>query len=348
HFKPEKQGIQKRPLSSEYIRYLSKVLEYNYSEVNDLSHESYHIRTCRKNQSYSSFNMGAGEDAIMILLSYIQSMPDNSLCIIEEIELGIHPAALSKLAEVIQEIALNKKMQFIISSHSRDFIDNLPRCARILLQRFEDHCHVFNDPTTRYAISTMSVRPEAELYIYCEDDLAKRIILKSLSNNTRRRVEIIEIGSKSAFIKMLEYHRKAMPKMKSLFVWDGDVSDGEAKSQFNNDLKPNYFFLHPSESPEYNILISLKNSGVDLLKQKLNFESNQEVSDLLDSLLTLEDLHSFPYEVSCKTMLSEDEIIGIFIDCYKVVNGADFNKIETLIKDTLDLPPDNTLQNHNR
>ena len=47
-------------------------------------------------------------------------------------------------------------------------------------------------------------------------------------------------------------------------------------------------------------------------------------------------------------MLSEDEIIGIFIDCYKVVNGADFNKIETLIKDTLDLPPDNTLQNHNR
>ena len=54
--------------------------------------------------------MGAGEDAIIELLSYIQKMPKGSLCIIEEIELGIHPEALAALAEVIQEIAEKKEI----------------------------------------------------------------------------------------------------------------------------------------------------------------------------------------------------------------------------------------------
>lgn len=347
HFKEGKKVDKTSPLSEEYLKYLTSILGRTYSYANDLEHASYHLRTCKTESSYSSFNMGAGEDAIIELLSYIQKMPKGSLCIIEEIELGIHPEALAALAEVIQEIAEKKEIQFIISSHSSAFIDSLPRQARILLQRFGKESQVIYGPTTRFAMGTMSKTCEPDLYIYCEDLLAKKLLKKILPLELRKRVYISEIGGKSEFRKVYDYHQKTMAKMKCIFIWDGDVDNKEIETQFE-DINFNYCFLHPSGTPEFNILQTLKQDGIEKLTQKLGCSSCEETNDFIKKLLTLADHHDFIYEASQSMNLSEEEVCNYFLDCYKEIAASQFENLVRLINSCLSLQNNEFLTEHNR
>ena len=347
HFKPNKEVSKKTDLSDEYLQYLSEILGRQYGSACDLMHESYHLRVCNNVASYSSFNMGAGEDAIIELLSDLQIMPEKSLCVIEEIELGIHPVALSKLAEVIQRIALKKKMQFIISSHSKDFIDSLPRQSRVLLQRFSTECQVIYEPTTRYAIGTISKDSDPDLYVYCEDQIAKKILKTILPNSTRKRINIVEIGGASEFKKVFDYHTKMMPRMKSLFIWDGDVTDNQISDWFGN-VRFNYCLLHPENTPEYNILSTIRQRGINLLQSKLGFDSRNETSAFVEYLLSLKNLHHFVYETAQRTDYSEEEIINIFLDCYREIAKEDLANLANLIEKCLALSGDEFLQEHNR
>ena len=326
HFKDGKKVDKTSPLSGEYLKYLKKILGRTYSYANDLEHASYHLRTCKTESTYSSFNMGAGEDAIIELLSYIQKMPKGSLCVIEEIELGIHPEALSGLAEVIQEIAVNNEIQFIISSHSNAFIDSLPREARILLQRFGKESQVIYGPTTRFAMGTMSKTFEPDLYIYCEDLLTKKLLKKILPLELRKRVYISEIGGKSEFRKVYNYHQKTMAKMKCIFIWDGDVDNKDIEIQFK-DIKFNYCFLHPSGTPEYNILQTLQQNGIKILTQKLSCSSDAETNDFMKKLLALADYHDFIYEASRLMNFTEEEICNNLLDCYKEIAASHFDNL---------------------
>ena len=347
HFKTNKDSFARRDLSEEYLQYLSEILGRKYDSACDLTHNNYQLRTCRNVATYSSFNMGAGEDAIIELLSNLQNMPNESLCVIEEIELGIHPEALSELAKVIQCIAWKKKIQFVISSHSKAFIDSLPRVARGLLQRFDSECQVIYEPTTRYAISSMSKNIEPDLYIYCEDIIAEKILTRILKKSIRSRVHIVEIGGASEFQKVFRYHQRVMAKMKCLFIWDGDISDTQVNQWFH-EIKFNYCFLHPESTPEYNILNTIYQDGLENLTNKLGLSSRAEAEDLIKNLLTLDDLHDFIHTASRKINLKEDDVCNCFLDCYIEIARTQFDNLSSLIERCLSLSQEEYLTEHNR
>ena len=348
HFK-NAQKVATQPLDDEYLGYLSEILGRPYNLAEDLFHKGYHLRVCRARRgTYSSFNMGAGEDAIIDLLSCIQSMPKESLCVIEEIELGIYPEALARLAQVIQRIAFKKKMQFIISSHSQFFIDQLPRRARILLQRYEDTCSPIYEPTTRYAIGNMSQDYSPELMIYCEDRLAGQILLLAVSNLVRQRIVTIPVGSKSEFKKVYDWHQTSTPRMKCLFVWDGDVKDSEVRKIFSNVDKFNYFFLHEKETPERNLISKLLENGLDEFTKMFGFINSRSSSELLQRLLALKNPHDFAYELSRETKLDEQMVVNKVIECYLSVCPNEKAQIERLIERCLSLGDGEYLEEHNR
>lgn len=348
HFK-NAQKVATQPLDDEYLGYLSEILGRPYNLAEDLFHKGYHLRVCRARRgTYSSFNMGAGEDAIIDLLSCLQSMPKESLCVIEEIELGIYPEALARLAQVIQRIAFKKKMQFIISSHSQFFIDQLPRRARILLQRYEDTCSPIYEPTTRYAIGNMSQDYPPELTIYCEDRLAEQILSLSVPVSIRRRIVITPIGSKSEFKKVYDIHQKLNPRMKHLFVWDGDVKDSEVRNIFAGVAQFNYFFLHEDGTPERNLISKLSEHGVSVFARAFEFNSEDEASEILDYLRSLADPHDFAFQLSTKTKLEEQVVVSKVIDCYLSVCPNEKAQIERLIGKCLSLNNGEYLEEHNR
>lgn len=337
-----------RSLNEEYLGYLSEILGRPYDQAGELVHKGYCIRACKARGEYSSFNMGAGEDAIIDLLSYLQGMPEESLCVIEEIELGIYPEALVKLAQVIQKIALKKKMQFIISSHSQFFIDQLPRRSRILLQRYGDTCSPIYEPTTRYAIGNMSESFLPELVIYCEDRLSEQILSLAVSNSTRQRINIIPIGSKDEFKKVYDIHQKLNPRMKHLFVWDGDVKDSEVKNIFAGVDKFNYFFLHEDGTPERNLISKLSESGVSVFARAFEFSNENEASEMLDYLRSLKDPHDFAFQLITKTNLEEQVVVSKVIDCYLSICPNEKAQIERLIVKCLSFSGGAYLEEHNR
>lgn len=358
HFKPGKTEAKSQisSLNEKFLGYLSSVLSREYSQAEELSHKTYHLRVCSTTATYSSFNMGAGEDVLINLLSLIQSMPDNSLCVIEEIELGIHPEALGKLAEVLQAIAMEKRMQFIISSHSEAFIDNLPREARILLCRreaSENHIthKLFACPTTRFAMGEISLRSEPEMRVYCEDSFAKEIIQRALPNSVRKRIEVIAFGSKSEFKNIYKWHCLTSKKMKHLLVWDGDVTDQEVNEQLNGVEGVNYCFLHSNGNPERNVIEAIYNSseGIERCISSFRFEDKEETKSLLCQILSLEDSHNFGYELSQKTGLSEVTVSEKLLEIYASIADKELKKLSDIVELCLSNTESTwVLGNHNR
>lgn len=173
HFKNQNIQRQKKLLNAEYCQRLCDIMCRQYSSAEVISSSRYSLRTYQLgNVSSSSFNMGAGEDILIDLLYLLQESPEGSLIVIEEIEIGLHPEALIRLAKNLQEIILSKKLQIIVSTHSRYFIDSVPREARLLIQKAGDKHIITKKPTTRLAIGEISGQSEPELKIYCEDSFA--------------------------------------------------------------------------------------------------------------------------------------------------------------------------------
>lgn len=66
----------------------------------------------------SQFHQGAGEDATLDLFKLLQTIPNYSLLIIDEVEASLHPAAQRRLIQYLLKIARTKKLQIILSTHS--------------------------------------------------------------------------------------------------------------------------------------------------------------------------------------------------------------------------------------
>jgi predicted ATPase len=69
---------------------------------------------------YSEFHFGAGESSIIRIIAKIESLPNSSLVLIEEIENGLHPVAVRCLVEYLIAVAERKNIQTVFTTHSDD------------------------------------------------------------------------------------------------------------------------------------------------------------------------------------------------------------------------------------
>jgi predicted HTH domain antitoxin len=197
HFGGKWKGSEPKPLNPRFRDRVSDIMGRPYDEAEVISSSMYSVRWCRVGNPYSSFNMGSGEDILIHRMYILQECQDGSLIVIEEIELGLHPEPLIRLAKHLQEIILKKKLQVIVSSHSAHFIDSVPREARVLVQRSGKEHTVIARPTTRFALGYMAGQADPELHVYCEDNFASLMIEQALSADLRKRPHIVPVGSKS-------------------------------------------------------------------------------------------------------------------------------------------------------
>ena len=106
HFKATNKSNKSWSLSGDFCARLTDIMGRPYDEAGVMSSNQYLMRRCMAGASYSSFNMGAGEDILIDLLYMLQETPEGSMIVVEEIELGLHPEALITLARHLQEITL--------------------------------------------------------------------------------------------------------------------------------------------------------------------------------------------------------------------------------------------------
>lgn len=296
-----------KQLSSPYLGFLHKIMGRKYKEADEYN-GLFSKCTQSSGEEYSCFNMGIGERIICYILSVLQEVEPESLIIIDEIEMGLHPEALSALAQVMQKIALNKKLQIFITSHSRDFLDALPREARIVVERIGNNITTINNPTTMYAISRISAKNTEEMVVYCEDEVAKEII-KTAVCKEKTRIICGCIGSKTELLKAVHCHIKNKDPRKFVVIWDGDVTDNEIDSYFKKNTSLNkenikYTKLPGDMSPEKWILNTLDNEeGYEKLSLLFNIDKT-EVQRVVEIAKSAPDSHDIFYNIGQE--ISED------------------------------------------
>jgi len=304
-------------LEPAYLARLSDILGMPFTNASVYGDDRHGLRSLEGRATYSGFNMGAGEDAIVQILYALQSVGNGALVGIEEIEIGIHSSALVRLARHIVEIALKKQLQIIVTSHSEHFIDALPRRSRILLQRLDSKSHVVSGPTTRMALTDMADARHHDLSIYVEDTVAAQLVMLALDQDLRRRVEVKAIGSNSEFPAVARFLRNSMPDQRFLYLLDGDTRQNiingmfrdagtpppcEADEPLSTRARPltapshnQWIALLPSDQPPEQWMVSeLLGSGVgpQALADQLNLSSPDAAAEHLHRLSTLPDKHT--------------------------------------------------------
>lgn len=228
HFPSSGDAPSDHLLDASATEQISRVLGRPYQELAVRESQSHSIRraatTTLGSTRYSSFNMGAGEDCVVELFHILNECPVGSLIVIEELELGLHPAAVARLAPELVDLCLKRGLQIVTSTHSAELVDMVPREARILLQR---GAPPLLGPSARHALGELTGSPQRELLIACEDEFATRVIEESLSGGLRRRCRVSAIGSKEELAQFAKHHVVSAEREQVLIVWDGDVRDSE-------------------------------------------------------------------------------------------------------------------------
>lgn len=136
-----------------------------------------------KKQYFSEKNLSLGELCIIKLLRMLQDCPDNSLLLIDELELALHPTAQAELLSHLGEIAGSKSLTVIVSTHSSTLIKQASRDSILFLQEAEDgvvQCTKGCFPS--YVLGALAYREEAasDVLMYVEDESA-RIVAERLA-----------------------------------------------------------------------------------------------------------------------------------------------------------------------
>ena len=228
------------PLTASQIEFAQQMLPFRYSEVVDLSSGSKNLLFAAQEggAAYSELHMAAGERSLLRLSQEIAQL-DGALVLIDEVEAGLHPWVQQLLMLHLQQLALRKDLQVIVTSHSPAVLDSVPAHGRIFLER-DDSGRVSVRPPYRDVVQDALYGRSGEvLNLLCEDEVAEEIlqgILDVLALRLRTARESMRIGRDTGadeFPNHATAFRKFGQIENFVFVLDGDRRDGNLEHRIN-------------------------------------------------------------------------------------------------------------------
>ncbi|TAE83231.1 MAG: hypothetical protein EAY81_08585 [Bacteroidetes bacterium] len=244
--------------------YLSYVLEEDFEIKNVAKIYDKDVFKYKSKHEYSSFNSATGEDVLTRIIIDIVEAKKNSLILIDEVEMGLHPKIQRRLIDVIRNVSRNDNKQFIMTSHSPTILDSVCLNSRIFIEKNNiGNYKAIQNISVNAALTKMDSKSFPLIDLYCEDNEAKKIISKGIKNvskkyglnNFKELINIIPVGSADKAYKcfeadILSYNHKKI-KTGCGCVLDGDMkliknSAGTLSFPKNDDLH----FLYSNECPE--------------------------------------------------------------------------------------------------
>jgi AAA15 family ATPase/GTPase len=234
-------------MPAEAAKAVATILDKDVSEFNFLKIDAKGKITLLAGQTptgdkYSEFHFGAGESSIIRMVVALETMAENSLVLIEEIENGLHPLATIRLVEYLIELASRRKIQVIFTSHSNDALKPLPDKAIWAAIRGK----VYQGKLDIASLRAISGVVDSRLAIFVEDSFAKSWLEEILRNTDGIAIDAIGIyameGDGTARRVHLDHNINPATTQKSICVIDGD-------SKYASDQTASIFRL-PGESPE--------------------------------------------------------------------------------------------------
>lgn len=221
-----------RVLSEEVVDICSKILGKTYSEIKIIDHKFYKswgftIYFSEKH-GYSEAVAGSGESAVVLLVDYVLNASENTLILLDEPEVSLHPGAQSKMLDFLLKQTLEKNHQIILSTHSHSFVDGLPDNAIKVFKSDPGSSKFIIEPEvpSGLAFYELGAVSPSHKKIIVEDRLAKSLICKVLENEFG--AHITDLISVDYQLGGATYMKKSMtqyfsyPEQKVFFILDGD------------------------------------------------------------------------------------------------------------------------------
>lgn len=173
---------------------------------------------------YSSLSMGAGEQRAFYIIGEILKAPKNALILIDEIDLLMHKTALQKLLLKANDIAVEKNIQIVFTTHNHSILKfDFINYRHILQTPIKTVC--FND-TKPDAIQRLTGEQQKPVEFFVEDNLSKSIIRKiSADLGVVRYVSVTKFGAATnCFTAVAGALLKNLGNLGNMsFILDGDV-----------------------------------------------------------------------------------------------------------------------------
>jgi len=226
------------------VEKVSFVLNKNYSSftLNEDGHGRKFMGIQCDGIAYTALSMSAGEQKVFHIIEKIFRAKNNTLILIDEIDLLLHDLAVARLIHVICERASSKNLQIIFTTHRESIIDlsDKVNIRHIINRPAKTLCFSESKPEAINRLTGKRIRP---IEIYVEDNLSKSIIEKICSTlRIQRYVSVKKYGAAiNCFTVAAGLILDDEDCENSLFVLDGDVyrSQEEKITKINNVLTGN-------------------------------------------------------------------------------------------------------------
>ena len=285
---------EETPLTAAQIEFAHQMLPFRYSEVVNLTSGNKNLLFAAQEggATYSELHMAAGERAILRLSKEITQL-DGALVLIDEVEAGLHPRVQQLLMLHLQQLALRKNLQIIVTSHSPVVLDSVPPNGRIFLDRDELSGEVVVRPAYRDLIqNALYGRSDEVLKLLCENEIAEGIlegIFDFLLPQERIKWESVHIGRDTGASEF-PMHARALAKFgqiqDTVFILDGDQRGGEVEGRIQEaagrGVNISILFLPGSGTPESWVLEKL-HQHLEIHASRLEIDSG-DLSNLMNSL----------------------------------------------------------------
>ena len=288
--------------------------------------------------SFSEFHFGAGESSIIRMIMKIESLEENSLILIEEIENGLHPIATQRMVEYLIEFSKRKKSQVIFTTHSNDAL--LPLPPKAIWAAINNT--LFQGKLNVKSLRTITGQVEASLAIFVEDEFARMWVETIISDDTsiiENSIEIHAMAGDGTAVAINKYHNNdPSVKFKSISIIDGDSRQ--------EDSSENKVYRLPGECPEkyiYDKVLELINNPnetkigeLSLLLQKRYEDSDFVEKKIKEVGLTCRDYHLLFLQIGKSIgFISETVVKGAFLHLWSRYCIGESKRILSVIKENI-------------
>lgn len=260
---------------------------------------------------YSEFHFGAGEASVIRIVAAIETAPDYSLILIEEIENGLHPVATVRMVDYLMEVAERKSVQALFTTHSNEALRFLPSEAIWAATR---------DTVTQGKLSVEALRAvvgevDARLAVFVEDEFAASWVRASLAVDGTldpEEVEVYPMEGDGTAVAMNRYHNQnPAVSTQSVCVLDGDSEQQTSETDLVYRL--------PGAVPETAVFEGVRDrfgacGSVLTLRLQKRYEDTDHVRGILDQVAkTNHDPHLLFAQVGkALGFVPESTVIGAF------------------------------------
>lgn len=189
-------------------------------------------RSGRETHYYSEKNFSLGELCVLRLANQLVSAQHDSLILIDEIEMALHPQAQVRLLIALDNITREKSLTAIFSTHSSTLIKNIDRKKIILLSNANGSLVVKTNVFPAYVLGEIAFDEEINCdFIFFVEDVHAKILLEQLSGKYQENTvqhkpmyKVVPVGGYYQVLQMLDSSSQIFPDhVKRLAFLDDDV-----------------------------------------------------------------------------------------------------------------------------